>query len=152
MTENLIVYEQSPFFLDFASKQLDVPFDPSTARTISHVLLKDGKYEILAVVVYTGWLPNSVELSIASSKGRWATRRFIRAVYEYAFTHANKDRIHMVVEPSNVESVEMHIRLGHKYEGCLDDWFGEDRPVFIYGLTRRNYQKGKWSLNKENKK
>lgn len=149
MSEYLIVYEQDAVFFDFAEAQLEMKFDRTLSRTLSHVRRNDdNSLTMLAVVVFNGWTPHSVEISIASSKGMWATKRFIRSVYEYAFTFAEKERIHMVVEPSNTDAVEMHKRLGHKYEGRLEDWFGRDKPVLVFGLTKRHYEQGKWSLEK----
>lgn len=152
MSKNLIVFDQHPVFLDFASNQLQVRFDPATARTVSHVRQNDDdSFTILAVVVVTNWTEHSVELSIASTPGLWATRRYIRDVYEYIFGHCGKTVLYAVVETSNAAAITLHERIGHKYVGRMEDWFGEDRPVVLYTLTKRDYQKGKWSSTKGRK-
>lgn len=149
MTEYVVVYDQDPIFVRFASEQLGVPFELTDYRTVSHVRKNDdGTLTMLAVVVLNNWTEHSVEMSIASEPGLWATKKFIRAVYDYAFYHAKKERIHMAVEPSNVAALIMHERLGHKYEGRLEDWFGADKDALIFGLTKRNYLKGKWTAKK----
>jgi RimJ/RimL family protein N-acetyltransferase len=150
VSKNLIVFDQDPVFLNYAGAQLGIQYLPEIARTVSHVRQNDdGSLTMLAVVVLSHWTTHSVEISIASNPGLWATKRFIRAVYEYAFGHCGKERIHMLVEHENAESIEMHKRLGHKYEGQLDDWFGVDKPALIYGLTKRNYLNSKWSHKNE---
>lgn len=142
----LIVYDQDPVFLDYINKALDNNFVSDSTRTLAHVKAnEDGSYTMLAVVAFNNWTQYSVEVSIAGSSGLWATKKFVRAVYEYAFYHAKKERIHMVVEPTNTEALEMHKRLGHFQEGLLADWFGPDKYAYIYGLTKRQYLAGKWA-------
>lgn len=146
MTKYIVTYDQHPVFLDFICQRLNVKLDPATARTVSHVRVnEDGTHTMLAVCAYNNWTERSCELSIAGTKSMWATRRYIQAVYEYAFTVAEKERIHMVVEHTNADALELHKRLGHKHEGELEDWFGEDKPAIVFGLTKRNYLKGKWA-------
>lgn len=150
MIERLVVYEQNDVFFDFAEQILEVVFDRAQSRTVSYVQKnEDGTLTMLAVAVFNNWFKHSVELSLATTKGLWATKRFIRAMYEYAFNYGNIIRIHMVSEVSNDEANQGHLRLGHKYEGKLEDWFGEGKDGLIYGLTKRNYLKGKWAIKRK---
>ena len=144
--KNLVIYEQLPVFLDYINGELGVNYTADTTRTVAHVQESDtGELTILAVVALNNWTMHSVELSIAGSQGRWATRKYISSVYEYAFTYAGKERVHCIVEQGNEPAMELHRRLGHKYEGLLEDWFGADRPAHVFGLTKRNYLKGRWA-------
>ncbi len=153
MSKHLIVYDQHPLFFEFAEQRLDVRYDPAVCRTIAHLLQnEDGTCAVLCVVVANNWTDHSVELSIASEPGLWATRRFINAVYQTVFYRWRKERIHMVAEVANAPAIAMHERLRHKYEGHLDDWFGRDRPAHIYGLTKRAYEKSKWQRSEGDNK
>ena len=143
--KHLIVEDQHPMFLAFAAKHLGVTYDPATCRTIAHVRQEnDGTYTLLCVVVANNWTSAGCELSIASEPGLWATRRFINTVYQTVFGAWGKERIYMMVEPSNTAAIAMHERLGHKYEAHLEDWFGRDMPALLYGLTKRSYDNSKW--------
>lgn len=149
---HLIVHEQDPAFLAFASEQLQVRFEPALCRTIAHVRAEDdGTYTLLCVLVANNWTTAGCELSIASRPGEWATRRFINAGYQTFFYRWGKERIFMVVEPSNTAAIAMHERLGHKYEAHLEDWFGRDKPALLYGLTKRAYEQSKWRRSEEDK-
>ena len=152
MMRNIITYDQDPRLLQFACEVLEVRFEPSKVRTIAYLQVDgDTVVRILAVVVYSNFLASSVELSIASEPGLWASRRFIRAVYEHAFNHLKRERLTMVVAHDNDASIVMHNRLGHKYDMTLDDWFGQDKPALIFGLTKRAYLSGKWASTKRTK-
>jgi RimJ/RimL family protein N-acetyltransferase len=144
--QHLIVYEQHPAFLDYLHDQLGVRFDPATTRTLSHLAqAEDGTLSILAVVAYSNWTNNSVELSIASSPCMWASKRFIRAVYEYAFQHCGKLCIHMLVEDDNLAAKALHERLGHKYGCRIEDWFGDGRDGHLFTWSKKAFLASKWA-------
>lgn len=144
MSENLIVFEQNQLFVNYVNEMLKVNFQLADCRTVSHIRKNDDNtYTILAVVVFNNWNVTYVEASIASSTSRWATWNYIHACYEYAFTK-ERTRINFVVETSNEDAIRMHKKLGHTCEGLLHDLFGNDKDAYVYGMTKRNYQKSKW--------
>jgi hypothetical protein len=148
--EHLIVRDQDPVYLNWAQDQLGVGWEPSKVRTLSHVRINDDtSVLLLAVVVFSNFSPHACELSIASTPGLWATRRYVRAVYESVFTDFGRERFIGLVEHTNAESIEMHKRLGHKFECELEDWFGRDKPGLVFGLTKRDYLKSKWAPKNE---
>lgn len=116
-------------------------FTPETTRCVA---LLDG-LSPLAVVAFDGWTERHVEATIASDgTRRWATRRFISAIYRYAFEDCERQRINMVTEVSNDAANRMHAALGHVLEGRFRDWIGPGRDVFFWGYTRDDWLSGRW--------
>lgn len=143
---NVIVYDQDPVFLTWANEQLHASFDPALVRTISHVRKNgDDTWAILGVAIFHSWTEHACEMSVVSSTPDFATRRFVAAWYDYAFNHAGKERLTTIVAADNTHSVHMQGRLGHKYEGQLDDYYGANRPGLIFGMTKRSYLQSRWA-------
>lgn len=102
------------------------------------------------VVVFDDWTTYSVDVSIAADGSRrWARRCFIHTVYDYAFRHAGKVRMNMVVATSNAPAVNMHRAFGHHLEGTLRNWFGEGKDALLYSFTPSDWANSKWNLNKD---
>lgn len=133
----MIVLDQDPRLLEFAKRILKVKFDPSQSAWIS---LIDGE-DIEAVVVYTRFSTHNCEMSIATNGGKtWATRRFLKACYQYAFDQMKLARISVVIEEDNEPSLNLCRKLGHVEEGRLKSWFGAKDGV----LMRMTKTECKW--------
>src|SRR5262245_26460359 len=135
MSKRSIVVDQTykPIFLQWMKERIGESgdFKPEDCITIAHVQVHDdGAGEILCVVALNRWTPFTCEGNIASDMSkRWMTRDFAFTVYDFVFNHAGKSRFNFTVSPDNVEAVQMHERLGHKFEGRLEDGFGEGKDV-----------------------
>jgi RimJ/RimL family protein N-acetyltransferase len=125
----LIVFDQDPRLLAFASVVLGVRFDPAQSTWISNIA-DDG--EPLAVVVYTRFSPYNCEMSIATDgRRKWATRAFLRSCYRYPFIQLGLVRVTGVVEDGNERALRLNQALGHVEEARLKSWFGaKDGIVF----------------------
>jgi len=152
MSKRIIVIDQqyAPEFLQWMRERIggDIgEFGASDCRTIAHVLIHDDKpAEILAVVAVNRWSPFACEGNIASDgTKRWFSREFAFTIYDFVFRHANKTRFNFTVSVDNKEAIQMHESLGHEYVAKLVDAFGEDKDALIYGLTRKQWQAGKWA-------
>lgn len=152
MTKRVIVtdHRYAPVFLQWMRARIggDIgEFNAHECRTIAHVLLHEDKpSEILAVVAVNRWSPFACEGNIASDGSkRWFSRDFAFTVYDFVFRHAGKTRFNFTVSTDNKEAIAMHESLGHEYVARLADAFGEDKDAFIYGLTRKQWQAGKWA-------
>jgi len=152
MSKRIIVTDQqyAPTFLQWMRERIggDIgEFDAKECRTIAHVLIHDDKpAEILAVVAFNRWSPFACEGNIASDgTKRWFSREFAFTVYDFVFRHANKTRFNFTVSVDNKEAIQMHESLGHEYVAKLADAFGENEDALIYGLTRKQWQAGKWA-------
>lgn len=144
MPKNLIVYDQDPIFIEYISNELGVNYRQENSRTVSHVRQNDdGTYTLLAVVLFDHFTEHHVELSVASSSKHWATWNFLHACYEFGFSR-KEVRLNMVVEASNTDALNMHKKLGHKQEGYLRDWFGENKDAYLFALTKKDYLESRW--------
>lgn len=143
--DNVIILpsaETDPIVLHWAAGKLQMRFPADLCRAIAYV----NESDILGAVVYHSWTPHSCELSIATDRSkRWATRRFITAIYKQAFVEFDKSRIHFTVDPTNTDSMRLQEKLGHKKECVLDDAAGEGKPLVLWGLTRKDWLRGRYA-------
>lgn len=140
----IAVEKFAPYFTKWVNDKIGSEFTPENSRYIAYV----SGDEVLAVAVFDHWTKYQVEVSIASDgTKRWASRTFIRAIYDYAFTIPSCSRINMIVEVKNKDAIRLHEALGHTLEGQLVDWFGTGNDAFLYRLTKTEYLEGKWSKN-----
>lgn len=123
----MIVLEQDPALLRFASERLQVRFDHAQSVWIASVT-----DEVEAVVVYTRFSEHNCEMSVATNlKKTWARRPFLRAVYRYPFVQRGFARVTAVIEEDNTPSLTMCRKLGHVEEGLLKQWFGAKDGVVM---------------------
>jgi len=156
MSTRVIVVDHryNDWFCQWITERIGEPgqFNPDECRTIAHMLVHDdGTPEILCVVAFNRWTAHTCEGSIASDgTKRWMSREFAFTVYDYAFRHADKSRLNFTVRADNTAAITMHEKLGHEFVCRLTDAHGEGKDAFIYGLTRKQWKKGRWAApNKE---
>lgn len=148
---HLLIGTNHPALLQFAANRISElnginPWNTETARCVA---LLDAAYTPIAVAVFDSWTDNGCELSIATDgTKRWATRRFIRAVYSYAFDHCDKQRITMTVSVANLQALKLHQDLGHAMEGVLRDWHGEHQDAIVFSVLRREYVNSRWAKDR----
>lgn len=129
----MIYAAQDLAVLDWASKILNVAFDPKQCAWVANV---SDSGELLAVVIYTRFSPWNCEMSVASASPKWASRGFIRAAFHYPFKQCGMNRVTAAVEPDNTKSIDMLERLGFVREATLAEWFG-DKDAYVYRMTRK---------------
>lgn len=135
-----VVFANHPLFRNFLESKLNITLS-NDARLISHIE-QDGEHlEILAVVALDRWSPHACEAHIASNeKGGCLSRAFLKAVYEYVFYYAEKERMTMCVAVENGKANNLHKRLKHQQEGYLRDALGKGNDAFLYGCTKSDYE------------
>lgn len=90
-----------------------------------------------AVAVFDCFYPHDLHMHIASD-GRhgWLTRRFLVAVFHYAFVVCGVRRVTGLVPAKNHKALRFDQHLGFRYEGRCADAFPDDDLV-ILGMTRK---------------
>lgn len=125
-------------------------FTVDECRVIAHVQMSENRVlkpaDVLCVVALNRWTTHTVEGNIASDgTARWMSRAFAYTVYDYAFNYASKSRMNFSVRADNVDAIRMHEKLGHHFTAKLEDGYGEGKDLLLYGLTKRQWQAGRWS-------
>jgi hypothetical protein len=117
------------------------------ARCIAYVQVADGVEEVLTVCALSRWTLGSCEASLASNgtKQAKASRQYIWTIFDFAFNHAGKTRMHTFVATDNHKSIAVQNMLGLKQEAVLKDHFGEGKDALLFGITKADWQKGKWA-------
>jgi hypothetical protein len=132
----VIVLEQLPSILQWASRRLQCNFGP--AYTIAN--FQDGK--INCVVVFHNQRQSGCEVSIVSDHG--LSKGFIKVVFGYAFQLAKLRRLSALVEIENQESIDMVERLGFVREGTLRRAADNGNDLYVYGMLN---EECKWVRN-----
>lgn len=97
-------------------------------------LVRDGA--LVAGVVYNNFGGAGVCAHIgAVTGGRWMTREFLRAIFDYPFAQLGKRRITGLVARRNKSARRFVENLGFKYEGCVRHALEKD-DLICYGMLR----------------
>lgn len=84
--------------------------------------MKDGK--IIAAVTYNNFKMRpdktlfTVEMGVYSCDRRWATKEFLRAVFEYPFVQLGFERVSTACSAERPEVIAFNEKLGFVPEGC----------------------------------
>lgn len=125
-------YQREPEFVEWLSRELDVPLVPSMTATLTFI----DEGQIVGVVGYTNWTKHNVEMLFALKSPKYANRRLYREMFQYPFSIPGILRVSGIVDPRNTHSVELHEKL-YEREAMLKDWFGEGNDAILYRLTKQ---------------
>ena len=105
-------------------------------RAMPLAVKRDDK--LAAVVVYSHWRAGSVEMTIASTTPRWASREVIAFLLRWPFDVLSVRRITVLVATRNTRSRKLVEGVGFVIEGLLKAGF-EDDDALLYGMTRERW-------------
>lgn len=112
----------------------------------SQILAVVAGNKALAVIVFSDYRGNDIEVSIASDSPAWASRGIIRLLFAYPFEQLRTDRI-TAITPKNEKHVRSILeRLGFRLEGTHRKAFPDGRTACTYGILR---EECKW-LKRDN--
>ena len=81
---------------------------------------KDGGWQFIAGVAYAEWNGVNVVCHIAADGKRWATREFLRVIFDYPFNQLKVKRITVCVGECNFASRRFVEHLGFALETKLE--------------------------------
>ena len=96
-------------------------------------LVKDDR--LIAGVIYENWNGRSIICHIAV-EGR-LTRRYLGAIFDYAYNVCNVEKIIVPVESHNLKSVKLIKNMGFTEEGRIKDCQPEGDTI-LYTMTKGN--------------
>lgn len=103
--------------------------------------------ELVAGAIFSSYSGSNVFLSGAIDErgiGR-VNRLALSEMLSVGFKEPlNCTRITALVSPTNKRSQKFVKGLGFKHEGTLRDYMGEDTETLIFGLTRREFEEGRY--------
>lgn len=116
-----------PRLLKWAEIQLNADFtNAGTLATIGA--------DYMGVVVYNNYAHRNINMSIATTSPKWASRGFLKAMFHYPFEQLDCRRVTGITAASNMKTIDLLERLGFIYEGRLREFFGED--ALVYGMLK----------------
>jgi len=95
---------------------------------------KDG--ELIAVVGYNGFNPNSCQIHVASTDVYWLNKDLLFAIFDYPF---NKLKVEVIIAPiykGNVKSLNLCRKLGFEQVGDIP--YGHPKGDLIVVAMKRN--------------
>lgn len=123
----MIVFEKDGMLRAWAEKALKANFSDSAFLGVE----KDG--EIVAVIVYNNFRYPDIQMNIASSSPKWASRQTLKSIFLYPFAQLGCKRVTAITADTNQPVRAFLCRLGFKEEGHHPDLFAEGGAV-SYGL------------------
>jgi len=92
--------------------------------------------ELIAGVVYNNCRGTNLEMSVASTDPRWATRQTLFHFFAYPFITQGCTRVTALVDSAEHEVQRFDERLGFVKEGVLRKGHPSGRDAIIYGMLR----------------
>jgi RimJ/RimL family protein N-acetyltransferase len=80
---------------------------------------KDGN--LVAVVVFTNFIPNACAMHIASVGDNWMSKDLLWACFDYPFNKLEKKVILATMEASNEEAIKLNRHLGFQDKALIED-------------------------------
>lgn len=138
----VIDYHQDPRFLAWVGEVSNVDVDPKASASIAHLSVNDDKTaDILAVVAYNNITEHDCCMHIASTTPQWASRKFLKACFDYPFKTLGVGRVTFSAPSTNENALRLHKKLGAKHEGTLRGYFG-DADLVISSILK---EECKWT-------
>lgn len=91
------------------------------------------------MIAWDHWTSFDIEVSIAASSPRWATRQTIGTLLAYPFLQLKVQRVSAKVYKSNRVSRRFVEGIGFKHEGTHRHAGKNLETIFSYGFTRAEY-------------
>jgi len=108
---------------------------------------------LVAGVVYSDYRPGCwVVMTVASDgSGKWLSREFLHAAFQYPFEQLNTPRINAFVDAENTAALRFDLHLGFTLEGRLRQAAAEKRDLLLFGMLK---EECRWlqPVRKERKK
>ena len=139
----MILLDQEQIVIPWVENQLGIGFGP--AKAIGFVL---GDMGLVAAAVYHNWIPQygSLEVSMASTTPRWASKEAIRMMFWYPFRAIGAQRVYTTTAKRNRRAVNFNRRLGMQYEGKGRRALGNDDAV-VYSMLCEEWEASKWFVD-----
>lgn len=119
---------------DFVSRQMPVS---AVAGMKGLGLVRDG--EMLAGVLYEGFNGQNVWMHVAAQPGgRWMTRKFLWACFDYPFNDLGAKRVSAYVNASNKVARKLDDHIGFKQEAVLKGAAEDGGDVILYAMWRED--------------
>ena len=104
-------------------------------RLCSFAFAEDNK--LLGGLVFHNYEPNhSVWWTVYSVDKRWCNRRMLRLMFGLAFEHFKCERINIIVDEDNIQSLNFVQKLGFKAEGRLRRFRDKNKDSIVLGMLK----------------
>jgi RimJ/RimL family protein N-acetyltransferase len=130
----MVTTEQDPRFFEWANAILKANYAPGPGCKVLANVADDGT--IRCVVVYSRFSKTNCEMSIATDgSGHTLTRKFLTAAFGYPFVQCGLQRVTVIVEHDNVESLRLVRHAGWVQEGCIRQW-NNGKDGILFGMLK----------------
>lgn len=128
----MLVLGEDEFFADWVASRLDIPIETKICTAVG---IMDG-HHIMGGVVYSHFYGHDIQMTIATTDKRWATRATLRTLFKYPFDQLKVERVTATTAKSNKKARKMLEKLGFKLEGVLRKGYDGKRDAVVYGMLK----------------
>lgn len=93
--------------------------------------------ELVAGVVFEKWDGPNIFMHVAVTEGMVVTKRDLRIVFSYPFTHLKCNRVTGLVRVDNIKAQRFDEHLGFVREGQLRQAHSDGTDMYVYGMTSK---------------
>jgi RimJ/RimL family protein N-acetyltransferase len=98
--------------------------------------------ELVAAVTYNHFRARptgeflTVEMGIYTTHPKWATRDFLRAIFEYPFIQIGMPRVETSCEAKNTKVVEFNKKMGFVFEGIRREYWPMGGDAMLFSMLK----------------
>lgn len=99
--------------------------------------------EVIAGVIYHNFIPDyrGIEISMAATSPRWATRENIKALLAYPFEQLGCRWVMTCTPHTNERALKFNKGIGFVQRGVLPDFYDHKRHAVLMTMPARTYAK-----------
>lgn len=112
----------------------------------------DDQGNPVAGVVFHDYQKNfaTMQISMAATSPRWASRSTIRALLAYPFLQIGINKVWTATAHTNARALKFQKGIGMTQEGVMRHQFGPKIHAVMHGLTRTEYERRYFPKDTEN--
>jgi len=136
--------EETTFIASWVAARIDHVRGGNFGLCTSAGVVRNG--DLVAGVVFNDWQPRheTLQVSIAASSNRWATRGVLIGLFGYAFQTAAANKLWATMPHDRPDVLVFNRKLGFRQEGTLRHHFGPGRHAVISSILRAEWKRSPW--------
>jgi RimJ/RimL family protein N-acetyltransferase len=144
----MLVYGQDRLVAEWVAAKLGLSGADDFMPCVAIGIVRDDR--LVAGVVYNNYQtdregsPLSIEMTIASTSPRWASRKVLTELFEYPFIQLRVKRVQALTSVGNAEAQSLLKRLGFSQEGVHRCAYSDGEDAVSWGMLKHEC---KWMNN-----
>ena len=97
----------------------------------------EHKGELIGGIIYNNYRKNDIQLTMATTTPKWATKKNIREILAYPFVQLKCNRVTAAIAKPNKKARKLVEGVGFKLEGVIRMGMSDEKDACVYGMLAR---------------